>query len=88
MRDRSFLPGGQVSTEWKQMSRLRGTACCRQSGPLATKINRLDSCEDREVVCWCTTQASCHDSQGVVDGRVNDAVMSTAAPDRRAVRCW
>ena len=87
MRGRAFLSGGQVSTEWMQMSGLHGTACCRQSSSFATKLSGLDSCEDRKVVCWCTTQTSCHDSQGVVDGSVNEAGMSTAAPHRKAVLC-
>jgi len=32
-------------------------------------------------------QASSHNLQGVVDGRVNEASMSTAVPDRSAVLC-
>jgi len=50
-----------------------------------TKLSRLDACEDWKVVHWCWTQASSHDSQGIVDGRVSEAGMSTAAPDRSAV---
>jgi len=40
-----------------------------------------------KVVRWCRAQASSHNSQGVVDGGVNEARMSTAAPDRSAVLC-
>jgi len=45
------------------------------------KLSRLDACEDWKVVRWCEMQASSHDSQGVVDGGVDDAGVSTAAPD-------
>ena len=45
------------------------------------------ACEDWKVVRWCRTLASSHNSQGVVDGRVNEAGMSTAAPTRSAVLC-
>jgi len=44
----------------------------------------LDACEDWKVVHCCRTQASSHNSEGVVDGRVDEAGMSTVAPDRRA----
>jgi len=40
--------------------------------PFVTKLSRLDACEDGKVVCWCRMQASSHNSQGIVDGRVND----------------
>ena len=68
-----------------QVSRLHGTACQRQCGSIATKLSRLDAGEDGKVVRWCRTQASSHNSQGVVDGGFNDADVSTAAPDRSAV---
>jgi len=51
------------------------------------KLSRLDACKDGKVVCWCKTQASSHYLQGVVDGRVNKAGVSTATPDRSAVFC-
>ena len=69
----------------EQVSRLHGTACWRQCGSNATKLSRLDACENAKVVRWCRTQAS--SSQGVVDGGVNKAGMSTAAPDKSAVLC-
>jgi len=47
----------------------------------------LHAYEDWKVVRWCRTQASSHNSQGVVDGGVNEAGMSTAAPSRSAVLC-
>jgi len=47
----------------------------------------LDACEDWKVVRWCRTQASSHNSQGVVDGGVGKAGMSTEAPIRSAVLC-
>jgi len=51
------------------------------------KLSRLDACKDRKVVHWCRMQASSHDSQGIVDGVINKASMSTAAPNRSAVFC-
>ena len=39
------------------------------------------------VVHWCGTQASSHNSQGVVNGGVDEAGMSTAAPNKCAVLC-
>jgi len=72
----------------EQMSRLHDTACKRQCGHFVVKLSKLDSYEDKKVVCWCRTQASCHNSQGVVDGKVNEVGVSTAAPGRSAVlRC-
>jgi len=50
------------------------------------KLSRLDACEGWKVVRWCGTQASSHNSQGVVDGGVDEAGMSTAAPDRSTLR--
>ena len=44
------------------------------------KAQRLDACENWKVVRWCRTQASGHNLQDVVDGRVSEAGMSTAAP--------
>jgi len=45
------------------------------------------ACEDWKIIRWCRAQASSHNSQGVVDGRVNEASMSTAASDRSTVLC-
>ena len=55
--------------------------------PTATKLSRLNACEDWKVVCWCRTRASNNNSQGVVDGGVNKAGVSTAAPNRSTVLC-
>jgi len=52
-----------------------------------TKLSRLDASEDWKVVDWCRMQVSSHNLQGIIDGGVNKAGMSTAAPDRRAVLC-
>jgi len=52
----------------------------RQCHATATKLSRLDACEGGKVFRWCRTQASSHNSQGVVDGGVDEAGMSTAAP--------
>jgi len=46
----------------------------------------LDACKDRKIVCWCRTQAPSYNAQGVVYGRVNEAGVSSAAPDRRVVQ--
>jgi len=54
-------------------------------GSIVTKLSRLDACEDWMVVRWCRAQASSHNSQGVVDGGVDKAGVSTAAPDRSTV---
>jgi len=51
-------------------------ACWRQCGSFATKLSRLNACENRMVVCWCKTQASSHNLQGVVDGNVNEVGIS------------
>jgi len=52
-----------------------------------SKYDRLGARENWKLVRWCRTQASGHSSQSVVDGRVNKAGVSTAAPDRSAVLC-
>ena len=86
LRRRAFALDGQVSAEWStcpvSMARRAG-----QCGSFATKVSRLDACENWKVVHWCRTQASSHDSQGVVDGGVDKASVSTAVPDRSAVLC-
>ena len=41
-----------------------------------------DASEDWKVVCWCRTQASSHNLQGIADGKFDEAGMSIAAPDR------
>jgi len=69
------------------MSRLHGTACQRRSGFFATTLSRLNAHEDRKIVHWCRTQASSHISQGVVDDRIYEVSVRTAAPDRSAVLC-
>jgi len=45
-------------------------------------LSRLDACEDGKIVRRCRTQASNYSSQSVVDGRVNEAGVSTAATKR------
>ena len=71
----------------EQISRLHGTACQRQCGSIATKLSRLDACEDWKAVRWFRAQASSHNLQGVVDKGVDEAGMSTAAPYRCSVLC-
>ena len=82
-----------ICTRWagercvEQMSRLHGTASHRECDSTATKLSRFDACEDWKVVLWCKTQASRHNSQGVVHGGVDEGGISTAAPNRSAVLC-
>jgi len=81
-----------ICTRWtgerwvEQVSRLHGTTRWRQCGSIAMKLSRLDVCEGWKVVRWCRTQTSSHNSQGVVDGGVDEAGMSTAAPDRSTLQ--
>ena len=49
--------------------------------------SRLDACDGWKVVRWCRSQASSHNSQGVVDGGIDEVGRSTAAPNRSAVLC-
>jgi len=72
------LSGADVQAPWHDALE---TVC----GSIATKLSRLDACEDWKVVRWWWTQASSHDSQGVIDGGVDKAGMSTAEPDKRAI---
>ena len=74
LRCHAFPLGGQVSAEWSRCPGSMGQ-CARDT---TTKLSRLDACKDREIVRWCRMQASSHNSQGVIGGRVNKA----------AVRLW
>jgi len=49
------------------------------------KAQQVDAWKNGKVVPWCRTQASSHNWQGVVDGWVNEAGVSTTAPDKSAV---
>jgi len=60
----------------------------RKCSFFATKHSRLDAYKNRKVVRWCRTLASSHNSQGVVDGRVNVVGENTTAPYRSAVLCY
>ena len=71
-RRRALALDGRVR-QVEQMSRFHGTACYRQCDSNATKLSRLDACEDWKVVLWCRTQASSHNSQGIVDDGVDEA---------------
>ena len=86
LRRRATALDVRVSAEW---SRCPASMAWRprDSGSTATKLSRLDACEDWKVVRWCRTQASSHNSQGVVDDGVDEAGMSTAASRRSAVLC-
>ena len=55
----------------------------------AQQVGCLRGLEVWKVVRWCRTHASGHNLLGVVDGGVDEAGMSTAAPDQSAVlRGW
>ena len=86
LRRRAFTFDGRVSSEW---SRCPGSMArrARDIGSNATKLSRLDACEDWKLVRWCGANASSHNSQGAVDGGIDEAGMSTAAPDKHAVLC-
>jgi len=73
-----------VSAEW---SRCPDSMAWLARDSVSSKLSRFDACENRKVVRWCSTQASSHNSQDVVDGAVNEAGVSTAAPDGSAVLC-
>jgi len=77
--DRCVLSRADVKAPWGRM--------LETVWLFTTKLSRLDACDNRKIVCWCRTQASSHSSQGVIDDRVNEAGVSTAAPDRSAVVC-
>jgi len=88
LRHRAFALGEQVSAECSRCTvhaPLHGVL--ETCGSFATKLSKLDFCEDRKVVRWCRVQASSHNLQDVIDGRINEAGVSTAALDRRAVLC-
>jgi len=86
LRCRAFpLDGRQVSAKW---SRCPGAMAWRAGDSMAPLRQSSTSRCHRKVVRWCRTQTSSHRSQGVVDGTVNEADMSTAAPDRSAILCW
>ena len=89
LRCRAFAPGGQVSAEW---SRCPGSMARRARESVAHLRRNSGcwipaTCKNRKAVRWCRTQASSHNSQGVVDGGVKEAVVSTAATDKSAVLC-
>ena len=87
LRRRAFARDGRVSAEW---SRCPGSMAQRSrdslaplrrssAGWMSARIGRLSAGVGRS--------ASSHNSQGVIDGVVDEAVMSPAAPGRRAVLC-
>ena len=69
---------------WVQRSTVRQGECRSHSA----KLSWLDAWEYRQVVRWSGTQASSNCAQGVVQDTVDEASVSTATPDWRAVlRC-
>ena len=87
LRRHSFTLSGQVSAEWSRCLGSSGMACKRLCNSFAMKLSRLDACKNRMVVRCCRMQASSHNLHGVVDSRVDEAGMNTAAPDRSAAFC-
>jgi len=51
------------------------------------KLSRLDARKDRKIACWCRMQALSKYLEGFIDGRVNEAGVTTVAPDRGIVLC-
>ena len=83
LRRRAFALDGQVSAEW---SGCPGSMARRvDTVGIATKLSRLDACEDLEG-CPLVKEAGIQ-LQFVVDSEINKACVSTAAPDRSAVVC-
>ena len=83
----AFQLSAQASAE---ESRCHGSMGRRTRDSVASsmKLNRLDACENRKVVCRCRTYASSHSSQGVLDHKVNEVGVSTTVPGMRAVICY
>ena len=71
----SRCPGSMARRARDSVAPLRRSS----AGWIPARIGRLS--------LWCRTQASSHNSQGVVDGGVNEAGVSTTAPDGNAVLC-
>jgi len=85
LRRRGFALDGRVSAEW---SRCPGSTARRARDSVAPmRRSSAGYMAAWKVVRWCSTQASSHNSQGVVDGGVDEAGMSTVAPERSAVLC-
>jgi len=83
---RAFPLDGQVSAEWSRCPGSMGRRG-RDSVALCDEAQQVGCLRRQEDIRWCRTQASSHSSQGVVDDRVNEAGVGTAAPDRSAVVC-
>jgi len=87
LRRRASALDGRVSAEWSRCPSSMVRRPRDSVSPLRRSSAGLDACEDSKVVRWCRTQAFSHNSQGVVDGSVSEAGVSTAAPGRSAVFC-
>ena len=74
---------GRVSAEW---SRGPGSMARRPSDSVAP-LRRSSACGDWKVVHWCRTQASSHNSQGVFDGGVDEALRHETGAQHSAVEC-
>ena len=85
LRHRTSALDGRMSAEWNRCPGSSARPSRDSVAPFATKLSRLDACENGNVVSWCRTQTSNHNSQGVVDGGVDKTGVSTTAPDRSAV---
>jgi len=60
--------------------RLQGHGVLQTVWPHCDEAQQIGCGDDWKIVCCCRTQASSHSSQGVADGGVDKAGVSTAAP--------
>jgi len=86
LRRRASALHAQASAEWDRCPdsmawRARDSTCALQRSSVGWMPAR-----NQKIVRWCRTQAPSHHSQGVVGGRLNEAGVSTAAPDRSVVQ--
>jgi len=61
------------------MSRLHGTACYRRCGCFATKLNKLDTGENRKIVPLVQDARIQSQVASIVDAKVNEAGVTDCA---------
>ena len=73
-----------------QVSKLHGTACKRKcNSSIATKLRRLDACENRKVVrCGVGRRHPVTIRNGVVDDRINESQYSSVDYWSTLLCCW
>ena len=70
-----------VSLRWRKS---RGTKARQGSArvtPSRRRSSRLDASQNRQVVCWSWVFSD--NAQSVVDGGINQAIMSTTTPNQK-----